>query len=114
MFHAGTTENSAVQTPADRFRVDSFLPIVDKLRTAVTSRRAAYSVISAKFGFLRQFTTLNVQEIDIFMKALVETYTAVLDPHLSGELNFLASILHSAFVSEGGNLTTKKKEAPEL
>ena len=39
----GIPENSTVQTPADRFRVDSFLPIVDKLVSALTNRRAAYS-----------------------------------------------------------------------
>ena len=108
----GTPENSTVQTPADRFRVDSFLPIVDKLVTALTNRRAAYSVISKKFGFLRRLTTLTVEEIDVFAKALVETYTADLEPDLSRELNFLVSILRPGFAPEGANQTTK--EAPEL
>ena len=114
---AGTPENSSVETPADRFRVDSFIPIVDKLVQALTHRRDAYSFVSEKFGFLRRLTTLTVDEIETYAKALVELYTADLEPELSRELNFLASILRSGFPVESANVTTKHKkleEAPEL
>lgn len=110
-------ENNEVETLADRFRVDSFLPIVDKLVTALTNRRAAYAVISGRFGFLRRLTTLTVDEIENFAKVLVDTYPADLESDLSQELNFLASILRSGFAPI---VTSEKKElkgvreSPEL
>ena len=60
---------------------------------AFTNGRAVYSDIGRKFSFLQRLTTQTVEEIDIFVKALVETYTADIEADLSGDLNFLTSTI---------------------
>ena len=72
------------------FRVDTFLPIVDKLTEALTCRREAYLTISSKFAFRRRLISMTVDEIDVLANFLVETYSADLDNDLATELNFFA------------------------
>ncbi|XP_014681935.1 PREDICTED: uncharacterized protein LOC106821579 [Priapulus caudatus] len=110
----GTTENSEVETPSDRFRVDSFLPVIDKLQLALTKCRAAYSTISGKFGFLRRLTSISAEEMHKYAKVLVDSYPSDLEPELSSELLFFSSILKSDFASECDYLSSKKNDAPEI
>jgi len=72
---------------------------MDKLVVALTARRAAYEEISGKFGLLRHLTTAPPEEIDSLAKALVDTYPADIQPTLSSELYFLASLLRPSLSS---------------
>jgi hypothetical protein len=111
---AGSSANSVVEAGTDRFRVDTFLPILDKLVAALKIRRDAYSKISSKFAFLRKLCQLSPEEIAKSAKILVESYPDDLDQGLSGELLFFTTILRAEFTSKGEYGNLKQNAAPEL
>ena len=73
-------------TSSDRFRTQSFLPVIDQLHQSLTQRIAAYDAVSRRFGFLGKLNTMSAAEIQSAATDLISTYTDDLDDSLGNEL----------------------------
>lgn len=72
------------RSPKDRFRGDSFLPVIDLLISALSSRLKAY--ISSRFGFLRLLDQLSADEVGLAATKLVDTYPTDFEDGLGDEI----------------------------
>src|ERR1043165_3622367 len=61
--------------PSDKFKIHTFLPIMDKLLSAMNQRISAYSVIDDRFGFLSRVITLTSNDLRAKAAHLVEIYS---------------------------------------
>ena len=61
------------QTPEVCFMSDSFLPMIDLLIAALSSRLKAYGEISNRFGVLRLLDQLSADEVRLAATKLVDT-----------------------------------------
>lgn len=73
-------------TASDKFKIHTFLPIIDKLIAALNQRISAYSVIHDRFGFLSQVTALTSSDLLAKAKHLVEIYPDDLEPQFSDKM----------------------------
>jgi hypothetical protein len=73
-------------TPSQKFRVGSFLPVIDQFVSALALRLTAYESICLRFGFLGMLHTLTVEDIEKASSKLVEIYKDDLDHCLGIEL----------------------------
>ena len=48
----------------DKFRIEVFLPILDKLSQALTLRTQAYDVVHKRFGFITEFISMGADETE--------------------------------------------------
>ena len=76
------------RSPKDRFRGDSFLPVIDLLISALSSRLKAYDEISSRFGFLRLLDQLSrpTDEVGLAATKLVDTYPTDFEDGLGDEI----------------------------
>jgi len=89
-------------SPSDRFRTQSFLPVIDQLHQALTQRIKAYDTVSQRFGFLGKLNTMNDEEIQSAATDLVATYSDDLDDCLGNELVQFAELSKSNVVDDEG------------
>ena len=87
------------QTPANKFRTDTFLVIIDRIDAELRKRLGAYTRIAAKFGFLRKLKDLSVEEVVESAKILQEAYPTDLEASLS-------DFLRTNFVMKSLDVTT--------
>ena len=80
----------------DKFRLDSFFPLIDMLLSALQTRVSAYSEVSQKFGFLSKLESLNEKEIRRHSLNLVGAYADDLEDSLAEELIQFRSLLISS------------------
>ena len=73
-------------TPSVRFRVEVYLPILDKLHAELNKRLQAYAKLSHKFGFLHNVLHLDAKQLKDGADNLVQQYPNDLEPSLAEEL----------------------------
>lgn len=73
-------------SPAQKFRVEQYIPIFDTLNSSLTQRIAAYDTVNTYFGFLRQIYDLDTDEIRFHSNKLRELYSNDLEENLANEL----------------------------
>ena len=77
---------ASILSAADKFRIDTFYVIIDKLVTELQKRSEAYDRIVQLFGFLCQLLFIETTELEIKVKKLVEVYCNDLTDDLLLEL----------------------------
>ena len=60
----GDESNGLVLHQHDKFRIEVFLPILDKLSQALTLRTQAYDVVYKHLGFITEFRSMGADEIE--------------------------------------------------
>ena len=85
------------QTPANKFRTDTFLVIIDRIDAELRKRLGAYTGNAARFGFLRELKDLSVEEVVESAKILQEAYPTDLEASLSDELAQFSGFLRTYF-----------------
>lgn len=73
-------------TPSDKFRTQSFIPVIDELESALRKRLEAYKLVHTRFGFLNKLDTLSNEEVLAAAQNLGDTYNNDLDDRLGNEL----------------------------
>ena len=73
-------------TPSVRFRVEVYLPILDKLHAELKKRLQAYAKLSHKFGFFHNVLHLDAKQLKDGADNLVQQYPNDLEPSLAEEL----------------------------
>ena len=58
----------------DKFRIEVFLPILDKLSQALTLRTQANDVVHKRFGFITEFLSMGADEIEKAVQNLQQCY----------------------------------------
>lgn len=82
----------SVQTPeiemssSNRFRIQSFLPVIDQLESSLKQRLDAYKLVDNRFGFLCKLDILDDKKIILAAQNLVKLYDNDLDDQLGNEL----------------------------
>jgi hypothetical protein len=99
-------EKRVSQTPANKFRTDTFLVIIDRIDAELQKRLGAYTGIAAKFGFLQKLKDLSVEEVVESAKILQEPYRTDLEASLSDELVQFSGFLRTNFVMKSLDVTT--------
>lgn len=72
-------------SPRDKFRVKSFIPIVDALYTNLNKRATVYNYVAEKFSFLVDLHSSEEQLCDA-VTAIIKEYPNDVDMNLLGEL----------------------------
>lgn len=73
-------------TPSEKFRTQSFLPVIDQFESSLRQRLEAYKLVDTRFGFLNKLDTFTNEEIIAAAQNLVEAYDNDLDNQLGNEL----------------------------
>lgn len=68
------------------YKINEFLPIIDKLRICLEYRLSAYTAIEEKFEFLLKFKSLNSDEIAAAAGNLLNAYKTDLDENFGKEM----------------------------
>ena len=79
-----------VLTGRDRFRLQTFLPMLDKLFQALDSRIAAYKVVSERFGFMTSFQEMTAAMIVRDATALQQHYENDLEENFPEEFEHIS------------------------
>lgn len=77
----------------ERFRIESFISVIDKLSSSLSDRLSAYDTVIKRFGFLSQLDVLNPSEILSTATNLVTEYRNDLEPSLGNELVQFAALV---------------------
>ena len=70
----GDESNGLVLHQHDKFRIEVFLPILDKLSQALMLRTQAYDVVHKRFGFITEFLSMGADEIEKAAQNLQQCY----------------------------------------
>lgn len=70
----------------DKFRVASFIPVIDQLSVSLTERLHAYDTVRARFGFLNRLEDMDATNLYTTAEELVKVYKDDLEPSLGNEL----------------------------
>lgn len=83
----GANREEAVQfNPSESFRIESFMPVCDKLITSLNDRSSAYETVYNLFGFLRQLQYLEHDQFREKCNNLVKFYKDDLEENLFIEI----------------------------
>ena len=93
----GDESNGLVLHQHDKFRIEVFLPILDKLSQALTLRTQAYDVVHKRFGFITEFLSMGADEIEKAAQNLQQCY-----PNLSSRVQTLF-LFYRTFEFRQGN-----------
>lgn len=74
-------------SPKDKFRIETFLPVIDSLLTEMNKRLGAYEMLSGRFGFLTD-DSLSHEQIEEKAKQLVHVYHEDLEESFADEFQF--------------------------
>jgi len=72
-------EATAALSVSEKFRVQSFLPVIDHFISSLEQRLKAYNNIYYLFGFLHKLESLGSDEIEAAAAKLVSVYKDDLD-----------------------------------
>lgn len=78
LFLKGSSETAQLRGK-EKFRVDTFIPIIDTLNTHVKKHSAAYQQIDSRFSFLCHLTTIESGELTKKFKEFAEFYHEDID-----------------------------------
>ncbi|XP_060836346.1 uncharacterized protein LOC132919011 [Rhopalosiphum padi] len=73
-------------SPKEKFRIESFISVVDQLIVSLTERIGAYETICQRFGFLNKIEKLETSELQSAANYLVSIYSNDLESSLGNEL----------------------------
>lgn len=76
----------AVLSQSEKFRIENFLPVIDKFISSLEQRLAAYELVCSRFGFLSELEAHDPNDIQSAAKILVTAYSEDLDECLGNEL----------------------------
>ncbi|XP_051155178.1 zinc finger MYM-type protein 1-like [Leptopilina boulardi] len=82
-------------TASDRFRIETYLVIIDRLSAELKKRHAAYLIFSNNFSFLIEMNTLSVVELTEKASSLIKAYPDDLEENLISECIHFASYISS-------------------
>lgn len=99
---------------SDKFRIDSFYVLIDKLSAELTKRSAAYSHITNLFGFLLQLTFIDEDELKIKIDQLLLIYHKDLDSNLSVEIQHFIPLIKNQPKGYFSNVDLIKKGGNEI
>ncbi|KAL7300070.1 hypothetical protein TKK_0007080 [Trichogramma kaykai] len=77
---------ASFSSPAQRFRVDHYIPVLDKISSSLSERISAYDNVNGYFGFFRQLYLLPIGDIRHYSEQLVDLYNQDLEKNLTNEL----------------------------
>lgn len=80
-------------TPKDKFRVASFIPVIDQLSVSLTERLHAYDTVRARFGFLNRLEDMDSTNLYAVAEEIVKVYKDDLEPSLGNELVQFRSLI---------------------
>ncbi|XP_041366776.1 zinc finger MYM-type protein 1-like [Gigantopelta aegis] len=106
-----SSEEEKTETAANKFRVGTFLVIIDSLISALKKRLKAYEEISNKFGFLRNLGSMSEEQRSKLAMALINKYPNDLEASLANELLQFVALLNTEF---GKRVTTTDPSASQL
>ncbi|KAL5502781.1 hypothetical protein EMCRGX_G009603 [Ephydatia muelleri] len=99
----------AEMSPSQKFKVESFLPVIDKLIICLNQRLQAYDKVTDLFGFLHRLDTADSAEIEEATKKLLQVYPGDLETCLSMELIQFAEFI-KLFIDNAALESTVSKE----
>jgi len=73
-------------SPSEKYRTETFLPIIDQFIASLDQRIQAYKDISSKFSFFRHLKELSSDELKATAEQLVRSYSDDLDSTFIDEL----------------------------
>jgi hypothetical protein len=112
-FDVGSAQaEDTIQSPRDRFRIESFLVIIDQLKAALKQRLDAYNEIDKKFGFLSKIATMSPCDISSAADCLLRFYPDDLENSLECDLLQFSALLQSLETKDNGN--NEPKESKEI
>ena len=79
----------------DSFKINTFLPIIDRLVIELASRLEAYKILSDKFGFILKLVELTPGELRNAARNLVQCYPDDLEDELESEIVHFAALIQS-------------------
>lgn len=80
-----TSNPSSNLSASDKFCIQQFYVIIDRLNNEMEKRRAAYKVLYERFNFLHDNTSLSIEEVVAKTKALIELYPSDLEDEFTDE-----------------------------
>lgn len=110
----GTVESTSL-FGAEKFKVDTFYIIIDKLVTELQSRSDAYNRITELFGFLCNLLNMDDEKVELDAKKLVEVYHDDINNDIVTELSQFISLLKlqpEGFFSNGSPGTSDRVLCP--
>ena len=87
--------SDAELTPSQKFRVTSYIPVIDQFVVSLAHRLSAYEELCSRFGFLAKLESLSPVEIESSADNLVTVYKGDLEKCFGNEL-----VLFVAFSNE--------------
>ena len=82
-----------ISSPREDFKINTFLPIIDKLNTELRTRMEAYISLSNRFGFLSHLSDLSPDELRAAASNLVRHYPSDLEKELESEIIHFSSLI---------------------
>ena len=83
---ASTQCSDAELTPSQKFRVTSYIPVIDQCVVSLAHRLSAYEELCSRFGFLGKLKSLSPVEIESSADNLVIVYKDDLEQCFGNEL----------------------------
>ncbi|XP_074031441.1 zinc finger MYM-type protein 1-like [Leptinotarsa decemlineata] len=78
-------------TGRDSFRVNTFIPIIDKVKQELTARMHAYEEFVTRFVAIIKLSDLTTEEIEVVVNKLLSVFENDLEPVIFDELVYLRS-----------------------
>lgn len=114
-FHDADAEDAdAGLSPSNKFKIRTFLPIIDKLLSSLNQRISAYCLIDDRFGFLSHVKILTSYDLRDKAAHLVEIYHEDLEPQFSDEIVQFVGLFKQFSNESEFNVENSLHESEEL
>ena len=88
----GESEDTSLD-PLSRFKLDSYLPIIDQIVSSMKTRIEAYNHLHRKFSFLMELNTMPNSKIEASAKTLLPYYPDDLEELLPEEMIHFSTLI---------------------
>lgn len=82
-------------SPREKFRIESFIPVIDQLSTSLTQRISAYDIIFKRFGFINHLEEMTDSDLQSAAEHVADIYKDDLELTLSDEIIQFRSLIDS-------------------
>ncbi|XP_065665620.1 uncharacterized protein LOC136087042 [Hydra vulgaris] len=96
-----TSNPSLTVSASERFRIQQYYVIIDRLNNEMEKRRAAYKVLYERFNFLLDNKSLSSEEVVAKTKALIQLYPSDLEDEFTDEFLLFSQMFSDGTNSEG-------------
>ncbi|KAG8178524.1 hypothetical protein JTE90_022847 [Oedothorax gibbosus] len=96
-----------VLKPTDKFKVETFLPIIDQLQTELHDRIKVYELLEERFACLHKFKSMEIGIMKEKAEALAKTYPKDLSIDIVNELNHLNYFITEDCFTDENPLTAR-------